>query len=103
MNNIVPLENLEMFERLEVSFLVPRQNSIPAGDSVGSPYEHRISKPGSSGKSGGDVLWSLVPASCERVRQYIEEGAGGPSQSQWHRLRQPGRIDDAVHRVYRAK
>jgi hypothetical protein len=38
---------------------VPRQNSIPAGDRVCSPYENRSSKPELSGKSGGDVLWSL--------------------------------------------
>src|SRR5215472_4308984 len=83
---------------------VPRQNSIPARDEVVSPYEHRRSKPGLSRKPGGDVLWSLVPASCEPMRHNIlRKGAGVPSQNQGHQLRQPGRIDDAVHRVYRAK
>src|SRR6516164_6104708 len=49
-----------------------RQNSIPAEDTVGSFYEHCRSKPELSGKSVDDVLWSLVPESCEPVRHGSE-------------------------------
>jgi len=81
---------------------VPRQNSIPAGDRVGSPDEHRRSKP--------RIEWEVLRqrtlvARSSKLRtgetQYIEEGAGVRSQSQGHQLRQPGRIDDAARRVYR--
>ena len=66
---VTPAERVQLCRKDR--FPVPRQNSIPAGDRVGSPYEHRSSKPGLSGKSGGHVLWSLVPASCEPVRHII--------------------------------
>jgi hypothetical protein len=66
--------------------------------------EHCRSKPERSGKPGGDVL---LVARSSKLRtgetQYIVDGGTSAVSESDHQLRQPGRIDDAVHRVYRQK
>ena len=53
---------------------MPRQNSIPAGDRVGSPYEYLRSKPQLSGRLEADVRSSKLRTS---ETHHIEDGGGG--------------------------